>query len=172
MMSRRARVWTAIAAAAGLIGLVTQVIPYVLKYRLLGPYRTRVIDELDSPIAVTGWSERGLELVDGRVIQLPGMLALPRTSAALTDGTSRGIEIDERGRVYGLVRVHHWCGSDPVDEHIARVELAHLLTYFGEGEPKDQGPQRFHFPDNGSNGSFTRWGWNVSGYHAFMRVQR
>ena len=46
--------------------------------------------------------------------------------------TARLIASD--GRVFGLVRVHHWCGNDPVREHISRVNIAELLKFLREGE--------------------------------------
>jgi len=67
-------------------------------------------------------------------VQLPGFHKLPKTSIALREATKRGIEIDSNGRVFGLCRVHHWCGNDPVREHIARVDLAHMLIFLREGE--------------------------------------
>ena len=35
--------------------------------------------------------------------------------------TASGVELAPDGRVYGLVRIHHWCGNDPVQTHIART---------------------------------------------------
>lgn len=146
------------------------VIPHALKYRRME--RIRIVDALAHPVAVTGWSEQGLELVDVRLIQLPGVLKLPPLSTALKEATSRGVEIDEQGRVYGLVRIHHWCGNDPVGEHIARVDLAELVAFFSEGAPVEEELRRFHFAAEASSRSFTVHGWNGAGYDAFLRVKR
>jgi len=104
-------------------------------YQLTGQFfPTRKVEALHSPIGITGWSESGLRLADGRTVQLPGFRKLPPASPALTEATKRGVEIAADGRVYGLVRVHHWCGNDPVREHIARVDVADMLMFVREGE--------------------------------------
>lgn len=93
-----------------------------------------IVESLESPVAVRGWSEAGLHLAGGRTLQLPGFKGLPATSPALAEATRRGVEVAADGRIYGLVRVHHWCGNDPVREHIARVDLALCLEYLGAGQ--------------------------------------
>ena len=35
-------------------------------------------------------------------------------------GTKHGVEVGADGRVFGLVRVWHWCGNDPVGYHPGR----------------------------------------------------
>src|SRR5262249_21429696 len=95
---------------------------------------TRRVESLRSPVPVLGWSPSGLNLPGRRVLQLPNFEALPITSAALAEATKRGIEIADDGRDYGLLRVHHWCGNDSIREHIARVDIALLLIYLGEGK--------------------------------------
>src|SRR5262245_13928214 len=105
---------------------------FYLQHRHWSPIRK--VEVLHSPTLVTGWSEDGLRLADGRILQLPGFRKLPRESAALTEATKRGVEIASDGRVYGLVRIWHWCGNDPVREHIARVDLADMLMFLRQGE--------------------------------------
>lgn len=91
---------------------------------------------------------------------------------ALAEATSRGVEIDEQGRVFGLVRVHHWCGNDPVGEHVARVELADLLAFLDEGVRDERSDQELHVARSEAQFNFTKWGWNVSQFRTFMRVKR
>ncbi len=93
----------------------------------------RVVEELDSPVAVTAWGKEGLYLRDGRLVRLPGIAKLPETSEALSRATGRGVQVTPEGRVLGQVRVCHTCGNDPVREHWARVDLAHVLMYLHEG---------------------------------------
>jgi len=110
-------------------------LPRLQFYQLMGRwFSVRIVDVLEAPQTVSGWSEDGLQLTDGRTIQLPGLQKLPTKSAALNEATKRGIEIASDGRVFGLVRVHHWCGNDPVREHISRVNIAELLKFLREGE--------------------------------------
>ena len=139
-------------------------------YRLTGSFAPiNQIDTLASPVAVNGWSEAGLSLGDGRVIQLPGFAKLPETSTALTQATTGGVELAPDGRIYGLIRINHWCGNDPVRNHIARVDLADMLVYLKEGQcttnPSDEVIQEAA-PKSG--GDFSQFGWNISEYLNFQ----
>ncbi len=97
-------------------------------------YHPKIVEELRSPVAVKGWSDNSLLLADGRAVRLPGIKVLPRVSVALTEATRRGVEMGSDGRVYALIRVRHWCGQDPVREHIARVNLSYLIMFLRECE--------------------------------------
>src|SRR4051812_5572193 len=67
----------------------------------------RIIETLESPVGVTGWSRAGLTLADGRTQPLPGIISLPDRSMALSAATKAGVEIARDGRVYGLVPIWH-----------------------------------------------------------------
>jgi hypothetical protein len=99
---------------------------YLLTGRL---FPVDIIETLESPVAVITWGTTGLVLADGSTVPLPGIDALPAESDVLTQTTARGVEITPDGRVIGLVRIHHWCGNDPVREHLIRVDIADLLAY-------------------------------------------
>ena len=106
-----------------------------------------------------------MNLADGRVLKLPGIDLLPVQSIALSEATKRGVEIANDGRVFGLVRVHHWCGNDPIREHIARIDVAELLEFVGDCDSATctshktwSGPQ---------GGSFSSAGWDVGEFGAF-----
>jgi len=127
-----------------------------------------IIESLNNPVQVEAWTAAGLGSVDGRTIPLPGVTRLPETSDALAEAKKRGIEVAENGRVYGLVRVHHWCGNDPVREHLARIDIADLLRFLGEGEyavPSEAEKYR----DPSRLGSFSRWGWDVGEYYLYRQ---
>src|SRR5437016_1823693 len=99
--------------------------PHIAFLQLTGRfYPVRKVETLHAPVAIVGWTEEGLHLADHRTMPLLGVRKLPQTSAALTEVVKRGVQIHSDGRVYGLVRIHHWCGYDPVREHIARVDVA------------------------------------------------
>ncbi len=141
------------------------VVAFLLAVR---PYNRRLVDELRSPVTVTGWSDGSLLLADGRAVRLPDIRSLPISSTALSEATWRGVELGRGGRVHGLVRVHHWCGNDPVREHIARVDLSYLLAFLGEGEVACQiDPEfRLRMPEK-PGGRFTASGWEVGEYLQF-----
>jgi hypothetical protein len=143
--------------------------PSISFYQLTGHFKPiSQVDTLSSPVAVTGWSENGLLLTDGRLVQLPGFTKLPKTSAALTLATSSGVEIAPDGHIYGLIRIIHWCGNDPVQNHIARLDLADMLTYLREGQPTTK-PSDEAMEDAADNRGGDMWqnGWNISDYLSF-----
>ena len=133
---------------------VSLLLPALLTGRLIP---VRIVDTLNQPVGVTGWNEKGLILRDGRVVALSGHDALPAESKALREATREGVEIAADGRVFGLVRVHHWCGNDPVSWHVARVDLSNLLNFLAEGDGGGFGP----------GGAFFEHGWRVGEYHRF-----
>jgi hypothetical protein len=121
------------------------------------------VEKLSHPVNVVRWSDTALILSDGRQVPLRGIAQLPRESKALTAATSEGVEVTPDGAVIGLLPIHHWCGNDPVRRHIARVDIAQLLLFLGEGEPQS-GPKA----DRGNPFFFTKWGWDASEYYAFQ----
>jgi len=122
------------------------------------------VETLSNPVQVVRWSDTALILADGRQVPLRGIAQLPRESNALKAATSEGVEVTPDGAVIGLLPIHHWCGNDPVRRHIARIDIARLLLFLGEGEPQS-GPKA----DRGIPFLFTKWGWNASEYFAFQR---
>ena len=98
---------------------------------------------------------------------LPGLRLLPTSSVALAEATKRGVEIQSDGRVWGLVSVNHWCGNDPVKEHIARVDLSDLLLFLRMGEPVTNVLAADYLARE-PGGSFTESGWRVSEFMQFQ----
>jgi hypothetical protein len=155
------------------IGLITAMLwlfwPYLSFYQLTGRFTPiSSIDTLASPVLVSGWSEAGLSLADGRLVELPGFAKLPKTSAALLAATAGGVELAPDGRVYGLLRINHWCGNDPMQTHIARVDLADMLVYLKEGQcttpPTDE---MMEYAASKPGGDFSTFGWNISEFDTF-----
>ena len=129
------------------------------------------IESINSPVSVHGWDEAGLLLADGRHIQLPEFVRLPIQSAALSEATKRGVEFGADGRIYGLVRVHHWCGNDPVREHIAKVDLSHMLTFIRERE-RTTPPSDPDVLARESDGWFSEWGWDVGKFYQYQMYSK
>lgn len=127
-----------------------------------------VIESLESPVAVIGWSGDGLLLEGDSTLTLPGILRLPDSSDALNEATRHGVEVSEAGRVVGLVRVHHWCGNDLVRRHLARVDLADMLRFLGEGVPATS-PAPCEDWGIRKEQTFTGSGWKVEDYLAFRQ---
>ena len=146
--------------------------PQIQFYRFTGHfYPIHKLDQLDQPVDVIGWNETELELADGRSAKLPAFRALPLESAALTESTKRGIEIAPDGRIFGLVRIHHWCGNDPVREHVARVDLSEMLLFLEVGEPETELPSDVQGLER-PGGTFSKSGWTVDEFLQFEFWQK
>ena len=119
------------------------------------------IDHLKNPVQVDGWGENGLRLADGRTVQLPGFSKLPLESKSLSRAVAEGVEVDANGRVFGLMRIWHWCGNDAMRNDVRRIDLGHLLEFMREGtyarkvSDRDLGPLV-------KGGGFREIGWNIS----------
>lgn len=127
------------------------------------------IETLHSARPVAGWTAETLLLTDGTRVPLPGLTKLPQASIALEAAVAQGVEIAPNGEVYGLLRIHHWCGCDPVRHHIAKINLARLLRSIGEGEPEckaldDWFRERPRFQYSG-------FGWDVAGWMQFRQFE-
>lgn len=97
---------------------------------------TSIVETLDSPIRIRSWDKEGMTLADGRFVRLPEVKVLPSNCSPLfCESTRQGVELSPEGRVFGLLRIHHWCGNDSVRTHVAKVDLSRLLLFTGEGEP-------------------------------------
>jgi hypothetical protein len=130
-------------------------------------FPVRQIETLVNPIEVKGWTAAGLDLSDGRSVALLGVEALPIQSSVLSEVVRQGVEITPDGQVYGLVKVHHWCGNDPVREHLARVNLSDLLVFLGEVTPvKPLGETQKRLLA-GNTSRFTEHGWDIGQYSTF-----
>jgi hypothetical protein len=128
----------------------------------------RIIETLKNPFQVNGWKREGLILADGRLLPLPGLTRLPETSQSLAEAIKSGVEVDQSGRVVGLLRIHHWCGNDRAYKHVARIDLADLLLYFKEGESQLALPEEIEFlREPGTTFQFTEQGWNVSQFFGY-----
>jgi hypothetical protein len=153
-----------------LVSAVTVVIawPSINNYILTGSFRrVRVIETLRNPVAVTGWTSDSLHLADGRTVRIAGLRSIPSESVALAEATKRGVEVDADGRVWGLVKVHHWCGNDPVGEHIARVDVSDMLLFLRVGEPDAPIPEVGCLVDK-PGGTFNKSGWRINEFMYFQ----
>jgi len=167
-MVKRKTITTFVAVTASAVATYAA-LPHLNHWLLTGRlFPVNVVERLDSPSSVRGWSEDSVSLADGRTVKLPGFRRLPKISKALSEATKRGVEITPDGRVVGLVRVHHWCGNDPVGEHVARVDLSLMLAYLQEGErltPLSEDEKKLippHFSDE-----FSDYGWRVGEFGRF-----
>jgi hypothetical protein len=162
-----------VGASAGILVMATIFAWPRISYRMLTGsfFPIHKVEGLRNPIGVNGWGPDGLILADGRTVQLPGFRSLPVVSPALVEATKRGVEIGEGGRVFGLIQIHHWCGNDPVREHIARVDLSDMMMFLHVGQTIASVPEA-DITNQEGGGKFTEWGWNVSEFLHFQSWQR
>jgi hypothetical protein len=126
-----------------------------------------VVESLRDPVWVKGWTRTALILQDGREVVLLERGDLRAFSVELAEVTGAGVEISD-GDVIGMVRVHHWCGNDPVRGHDARISVPDLLRYLSTKSPArlsdGESPvmvRRFS----------SRAGWDVDSFHSFRDWQ-
>ncbi len=124
------------------------------------------VDQLNSPIRVLGWNASGLQLAGGRNLSIPNVLNLPVDSVVLKEATRRGVEIDAHGQVWGLVKIWHSCGNDPVVEEVERVNLADLCAYMHVGELTLPMAMAKYSPIE-KNAGFDEQGWSEGGFEMF-----
>lgn len=122
-----------LVAAVGIIGVAAALI--LPTFEAASGYPTvNIFETLTDPVVVIGGDEHGLLLADGRQVGLPGVARLPAASLMLDRATTGGVEVTTDGRVVGLLPIRHRCSSGPTCLREARVDLAHLVMYFGEVE--------------------------------------
>ncbi|HUE70881.1 MAG TPA: hypothetical protein VMP01_08320 [Pirellulaceae bacterium] len=103
-------------------------------------------------------------MANGKAVKLIEFQRLPLKCDALAEATKRGIEITPDGGVIGLVRIHHWCGNDPVREHIARVNISEMLIFLGIGERVMNLPAEVNGLER-DGGTISQFGWDVSEFN-------
>lgn len=167
---KRKRVISLVATAMFAVGLVVAW-PYIDFWKLTGRFSPiRKIETLQHPVSVTRWDAAGLHLADGRTVELPGVSALPEDSPALREALKHGVEVRQDGRIWALVRIHHWCGNDPVREHVAQIDLSDMMTFLRIGEPTAAVPEA-EFLAREPGGRFSEFGWNISEFLEFQSWQ-
>lgn len=122
--------------------LILMALFFVCHFILAGVIFPRSIqEELNNPKQVTKITPKGFLIADGSLIKVKYILELPKESEVLNKAIEHGIEIDDKGHIFGLIKVWHWCGNDPVRYHIARVDLSSLILVAG-GKPNTELPKK------------------------------
>jgi len=85
------------------------------------------IDHLRNPQRVLSIENTALILEGQSRITIPHILQIPSSNAVFKAAISHGVEVSEAGQVYGLIKMHHWCGNDPMRYDRRRVNLTELI---------------------------------------------
>jgi len=95
------------------------------------PFPVFHIERLTNPVKISGIHPDGLVTADGRTLAIKHIKNVPVDLPALRDAVRNGVEIGPDGYLIGTLKIHHWCGNDPVRYHVARVNLSWLLMLAG-----------------------------------------
>jgi len=104
------------------------------------PFPKRIVEQLNNPLQVSKITAAGFVTTEGEVIKVNYVSELPTNSTIVRAAVKGGVEIGDDGQIYGLLKIHHWCGNDPVRHHIARVNLSDLILATG-GIPDPEVPK-------------------------------
>ncbi len=94
----------------------------------------RIVEKLNHTRKVTDITAAGFVTEDGDLIKVKYVSEIPTNLAVIRVAVANGIEVDAQGQTFGLLKIWHWCGNDPVRYHIARVNLSNLILASG-GKP-------------------------------------
>lgn len=86
------------------------------------------VENLKDAAAVNHVISNRLVLVDGREVVIPHVTSLPSNSPVFIAAIERGVETTEDGQVFVLLKLHHWCGNDPVRYDLRRLNLSELVV--------------------------------------------
>ena len=83
------------------------------------------IERLRNARRVVEFGGDAMLLANRQRITLPHINGIPTNEIFRTVVSKYGVEVDDAtGRVYGLIKVHHWCGNDPVRYDRRRIDLS------------------------------------------------
>ena len=162
------------AAAVFLAALVVVwlLLDGIWRFSMTGSFfPVHIVEHLNGPVGVKGWTPAGLELADGRRLMPKGMLALPKDGRALAAFTSKGVEVKSDGTIYGLVEVFHGCGNDSVTLEIRRIDIGKALTFLRVGTSISPPTRRDYRPLQ-PGGLIGESGWNSLEAHWYLKYVR
>lgn len=111
-----------------------------LQWLLTGsPFPQMIIERLHNPLKVRDITVHGIIVGDGRLLRVKHVKEVPTDSGLIRAAVSNGVEVNEKGELFGLLKIWHWCGNDPVRYHVARVNLSTLALACG-GKPDSDVP--------------------------------
>jgi hypothetical protein len=100
----------------------------LLTFVVVSEYETRRLsDSLDHPVAVKAMTSKALALADGRQVSLPFIKSIPWREAVFAQAIKDGVEVDERGSVFGLLTVYSSCGMTLCRYRVTRINLSELV---------------------------------------------
>jgi hypothetical protein len=114
---RRAALWALLLVIA-----LSLALPVLVLF-----FSPRIEERLNQPVAVISTDDTTLKLDDGRRIGLPLIRRIPRHHPVFLEAVSQGVEVDEHGRVFGLLTFYSngqaWTYQP---SETRRINLSHL----------------------------------------------
>lgn len=145
-----------------------------LHFMLTGwPFPLFIVKRLHNPIQVKQITAAGFVTSDSKLIKVQYVNELPVDSEIIRAAVAKGIEVTDKGQTFGLLKIWHWCGNDPVRYHIARVNLSALILAAG-GKPDSDVTQdvRTILSSNSKELKYERFGLRMDRFFQIQTIQR
>ncbi|MFN8581142.1 MAG: hypothetical protein U0163_09225 [Gemmatimonadaceae bacterium] len=130
------------------------------------------VDRLHHAQAVRSSDGASVTLTSGRRLMFAVSSSGPLPEWVLASFTSRGVEVNERGEVFGLVEVHHWCGMDVVQYDLERVNVRDAMTYMASWADAHAAGRSVDSQAAGwasvAERMFSPYGWRAEVYQDFV----
>lgn len=131
-------------------------------YFLTGSFTPKSeIETLKNPLQVQKITKTSIILENGESVKIKYISEIPVGLKVLNDAVNKGVEIDEEGNVFGLLKIHHWCGNDPIRYHLAKIQLSSLILASGEVHPSER-PKVLSFLSLDNKLRYTEHGLSIS----------
>jgi hypothetical protein len=131
------------------------------------------IDELDNPKTVSQIYPHGILLQDGTLVELPYITEMPVKSPVFQAALKHGIEINQDGNVYGILKLWHYCGNDPIRLDLRKVNLSDLAAFLHPKGATEKYSVELYIQDDNALKYFNHYsshGWNYGTYLWFKRI--
>ena len=89
--------------------------------------RRTLVEHLANSVEVNEVRDGVCFLSDGSQWQPRAHIGTSAATRALSLAVASGLEVSSGGQAVGLLRIHHWCGNEGIDVHIARVDIDRLI---------------------------------------------
>ena len=141
------------------------------------------IGSLKNPIQIQNVESTWFIGKQGEKIILPYVSELPITNIVFREALSRGVEVDQHGNVYGLLKIWHWCGNDPVRYHIQRINLSVLVAtlepdllnisieFITDIKMAEHALNAVRSHHQGVN-SYSKHGWNINNLYRLEAIEK
>jgi hypothetical protein len=137
------------------------------------PITRQHIDELDNPKTVSQIYPHGILLQDRTFVELPNITEIPVKSSVFQAALKQGIEMNQDGNVYGILKLWHSCGNDPIRLDLRKVNLSDLAAFLHPNGATEKYYVELDTQDDNVLEHFNYYsshGWHYGTYLLFKRI--